>query len=188
MTKCQITCKSLQKSSKFQNFLRVLHLSHFQGGPVKKNTLYNLQVSKNNMSRPCVRLVQGASRNLAWHADQRVQILLQLPLSLTRKRQWEFVPCCSRNHRSPSFLTFNRQKNTPGDCLCFTSKQFPARKGQTLYRNPISVNNQVSHIHLMCHIPYTCSPAECADLWTGGTFWTMSSPLRRRSPLESAIK
>ena len=27
--KCQITCKSLQKSSKYQNLLRVWHFSHF---------------------------------------------------------------------------------------------------------------------------------------------------------------
>ena len=88
----------------------------------------------------------------------------------------EFRYCCSslclslRKDNERSYIAVQEIvvlhvniKGTPGDCLCFTSKQFPARKGKTLYRNPISVNNQVSHIYLMCHIPCTCSPAECAD-------------------------
>ena len=36
MTKCQITCKSLQKSSKCQNFLRVWHLVIFRADQLKK--------------------------------------------------------------------------------------------------------------------------------------------------------
>ena len=36
MTKCQITCKSLQKSSKCQNFLRVWHLVIFRAEQFKK--------------------------------------------------------------------------------------------------------------------------------------------------------
>ena len=40
MTKCQITCKSLQKSSKCQNFLRVWHLVIFRADQLKKTTLY----------------------------------------------------------------------------------------------------------------------------------------------------
>ena len=36
MTKCQITCKSLQKSSKCQNFLRVWHLVIFREDQLKK--------------------------------------------------------------------------------------------------------------------------------------------------------
>ena len=36
MTKCQITCKSLQKSSKCQNFLRVCHLVIFRADQLKK--------------------------------------------------------------------------------------------------------------------------------------------------------
>ena len=36
MTKCQITCKSLQKSSKCQNFLRVWHLVIFRAEQSKK--------------------------------------------------------------------------------------------------------------------------------------------------------
>ena len=39
MTKCQITCKSLQKSSKCQNFLRVWHLVIFRADQ-SKTTLY----------------------------------------------------------------------------------------------------------------------------------------------------
>ena len=36
MTKCQITCKSLQKSSKCQNFLRVWHLVILRADQLKK--------------------------------------------------------------------------------------------------------------------------------------------------------
>ena len=36
MTKCQITCKSLQKSSKCQNFLRVSHLVIFRADQSKR--------------------------------------------------------------------------------------------------------------------------------------------------------
>ena len=36
MTKCQITCKSLQKSSKCQNFQRVWHLVIFRADQLKK--------------------------------------------------------------------------------------------------------------------------------------------------------
>ena len=36
MTKCQITCKSLQKSSKCQNFLRVWDLVIFKADQLKK--------------------------------------------------------------------------------------------------------------------------------------------------------
>ena len=36
MTKCLITCKSLQKSSKCQNFLRVWHLVIFRADQLKK--------------------------------------------------------------------------------------------------------------------------------------------------------
>ena len=36
MTKCQITCKFLQKSSKCQNFLRVWHLVIFRADQLKK--------------------------------------------------------------------------------------------------------------------------------------------------------
>ena len=36
MTKCQITCKSLQKSSKCQNFLRVWDLVIFRADQLKK--------------------------------------------------------------------------------------------------------------------------------------------------------
>ena len=36
MTKCQITCKSLQKSSKCQNFLRVWHLVIFRADQLQK--------------------------------------------------------------------------------------------------------------------------------------------------------
>ena len=36
MTKCQITCKSLQKSSKCQSFLRVWHLVIFRADQLKK--------------------------------------------------------------------------------------------------------------------------------------------------------
>ena len=36
MTKCQITCKSLQKSSKCQNFLRVWHLVISRADQLKK--------------------------------------------------------------------------------------------------------------------------------------------------------
>ena len=36
MTRCQITCKSLQKSFKCQNFLRVWHLVFFRGDQSKK--------------------------------------------------------------------------------------------------------------------------------------------------------
>ena len=36
MTKCQITCKSLQKSSKCQNFLRVWHIVIFRADQLKK--------------------------------------------------------------------------------------------------------------------------------------------------------
>ena len=39
MIKCQITCKSLQKSSKCQNFLRVWHLVIFRADQLKKTTL-----------------------------------------------------------------------------------------------------------------------------------------------------
>ena len=35
MTKCQITCKSLQKSSKYQNFLRAWHLIIFRADQPK---------------------------------------------------------------------------------------------------------------------------------------------------------
>ena len=38
MTKCQITCKSLQKSSKCQNFLRVWHLVILRADQLKKPT------------------------------------------------------------------------------------------------------------------------------------------------------
>ena len=40
MTKCQITCKSLQKSSKCQNFIRVWHLVIFRADQSKTTTLY----------------------------------------------------------------------------------------------------------------------------------------------------
>ena len=36
MTKCQITCKSLKKSFKCQNFLRVWHLVIFRADQLKK--------------------------------------------------------------------------------------------------------------------------------------------------------
>ena len=45
MTQCQITCKSLQKSSKCQNFLRVWHLVIFRADQLKKP--------------PCISLVWG---------------------------------------------------------------------------------------------------------------------------------
>ena len=45
MTKCQITCKSLQKSSKCQNFLRVWHLVIFRADQWKKP--------------PCIFLIRG---------------------------------------------------------------------------------------------------------------------------------
>ena len=41
MTKCQITCKSLQKSSKCQNFLRVWHLVIFRADQLKKPPCIN---------------------------------------------------------------------------------------------------------------------------------------------------
>ena len=42
MTKCQITCKSLQKSSKCQNFLRVWHLVIFRADQLKKPPCINI--------------------------------------------------------------------------------------------------------------------------------------------------
>ena len=42
MTKCQITCKSLQKSSKCQNFLRVWHLVIFRADQSKNHPIYIL--------------------------------------------------------------------------------------------------------------------------------------------------
>ena len=39
MTKCQITCKSLQKSSKCPNFLRVWHLVIYRADQLKKHPL-----------------------------------------------------------------------------------------------------------------------------------------------------
>ena len=79
----------------------------------------------------------------------------------------EFRYCCSslclslRKDNERSYIAVQEIivlhlniKGTPGDCLCFTSKQFPARKGKTLYRNPISVNNKVSHLYHVSHSLY----------------------------------
>ena len=47
MTKCQITCKSLQKSSKCQNFLRVWHLVIFRADQLKNHPVYHLCINQN---------------------------------------------------------------------------------------------------------------------------------------------
>ena len=46
MTKCQFTCKSLQKSSKCQNFLRVWHLVIFRADQLKKPPCMNINLGK----------------------------------------------------------------------------------------------------------------------------------------------
>ena len=58
MTKCQITCKSLQKSSKCQNFLRVWHLVIFRADQLKKP--------------PCI---LGQQRNIGEHQGSSEIIL-----------------------------------------------------------------------------------------------------------------
>ena len=71
MTKCQFTCKSLQKISKCQNFLRVWYLVIFLGGPVKKTTLYHLSSSSHCpvCQRQCLsQLVEHKDRSLlSWN-------------------------------------------------------------------------------------------------------------------------
>ena len=60
MTKCQITCKSLQKSSKCQNFLRVWHIVIFRADQLKKPPC-TINFSIESF------LVQIKSLELKWH-------------------------------------------------------------------------------------------------------------------------
>ena len=50
MTKCQITCKSLQKSSKCQNFQRVWHLVIFRADQLKKPPCRFRQTKKSQLT------------------------------------------------------------------------------------------------------------------------------------------
>ena len=76
MTKCQITCKSLQKSFKCQNFLRAWHLVIFRANQLKKP--------------PCMR---GKSRSLLLmfnfvNISRPFQVHLYLPPS---SHLWVFI-------------------------------------------------------------------------------------------------
>ena len=60
MTKCQITCKSLQKSSKCQNFLRVWHLVIFRADQLKKPPCISARCPTEYF-----RIIQNTSKYLA---------------------------------------------------------------------------------------------------------------------------
>ena len=89
MTKCQITCKSLQKSSRCQNFLRVWHLVIFRADQLKKP--------------PC--MIQAQPWKRLHHGLQEIitrEIVITKPHHLN--------PNSSQSRAFPRFLLHHRPK------------------------------------------------------------------------------
>ena len=71
MTKCQITCKSLQKSSKCQNFLRVWHLVIFRADQLKKPPcMFELLIEHRAWMLKSLGTLQTRSLPLHYRGDQ----------------------------------------------------------------------------------------------------------------------
>ena len=122
MTKCQITCKSLQKSSKCQNFLRVWHLVIFRADQLKKP--------------PCI---FDTRISLIYHNIYIVPCVMCRGLLVPEQTQWPLnlalqcsVATCSENQFLPSSAICVRNAPHYKFCVFFNTRPGPAYGRQGL--------------------------------------------------------
>ena len=118
MTKCQITCKSLQKSSKCQNFLRVWHLVIFRADQLKKP--------------PCICIYRIATSHASCAFLWRVwdglcisgsSLIDHLSETVEKKSRIHLIPSCRASHQKSRPQVAGRPSPAPWACTLLQPHQ-----------------------------------------------------------------